>query len=193
MKGNWRDNLYIVTILFFILGFVNIIFAWLGFVCMILPFVFLAKDKKKTWCQRYCPRAGLFRKVFNGRSLTGKAAPSWLTKGRGKWIVLTYFMINLFILTMSTVMVFKGRREAMETVRFLIAFKLPWDMPQLLNIGGLPNWAIHLSYRMYSMMLTTTVIGLILAWLFLPRTWCTICPISTISDISLKKMNNKKQ
>ncbi|MBU3113453.1 hypothetical protein [Clostridium lacusfryxellense] len=60
MKKKWTSNLYIVTILFFALGFLNIIFAWIGFVCMIIPFVLLAKYGKKTWCQNYCPRANLF-------------------------------------------------------------------------------------------------------------------------------------
>lgn len=190
MKKKWTDYLFIVTILFFTLGFFNIIFSWLGFTCMILPFIFLARDKKKTWCQRYCPRASLFKTLFQSRSLTGKTGPSWLVKGKTKWILLVYFAFNLFVLFMSTIMVFKGRIPPVEKVRFLIAFQLPWDIPQLLSIGSIPDWTVHLSYRIYSMMLTTTVIGLVLAWLFVPRTWCTICPINTISDMSLK--GNKK-
>lgn len=84
-------------------------------------------------------------------------------------------------------MVFKGRINAMETVRFMIAFQLPWNMPQLLNINFIPSWAIHLSFRVYSMMFTTTVIGLLLGFLYKPRTWCTVCPVNTISDIAINK------
>jgi hypothetical protein len=189
MKKNWTNYFYIITISFFTLGFFNIIFAWLGFICMILPFVLLARDKKKTWCQNYCPRASLFQKLFKGRSLSGKTGPDWLIRGKAKWVMLGYFSINLFVLTMSTVMVFKGRREALENIRFLLVFQFPWDIPQLLNLGTMPNWIVHLSFRIYSMMFTTTVLGLILSWIFKPRTWCTICPINTISDISLKKIN----
>lgn len=187
---NWTNYLFVVTLTFFTLGFFNIIFAWLGFACMLLPFVFVAKDKKKTWCQGYCPRANLFTKLFKGRSLIGKVGPDWLVKGAGKWIVLGYFTINLFILTMSTIMVSKGRIDAVEQVRFMIAFPLPFTMPQLLDFGPVSAWATHLSFRIYSMMFTTTVLGLILGLLFMPRTWCTVCPINTLSDMALKNTKN---
>lgn len=190
MRRGWKNYSFIITILFFALGFFNIIFAWLGFACLLLPFVFIVKDRRKTWCQEYCPRAGLFGVLFRSRSLTGKAGPNWLIRGKAKWIIFIYIIFNLFVLTMSTVMVSSGRREPMEMVRFLIAFKLPWEMPQLLDIASIPGWAVHLSYRVYSMMLTTTVLGLLLAWIFRPRTWCTVCPINTVSNLMLNK--NKK-
>jgi len=73
----------------------------------------------------------------------------------------------------------------------LIAFILPWNMPQFLNVGAMPDFVVHLSFRIYSMMFTTTIIGLLLSWIFVPKTWCTVCPINTISDISLKKLTSK--
>lgn len=193
MKKNWTNYLFAITILFFTLGFFNIIFAWFGFLCIILPFVFLFKDRKKTWCQKYCPRANLFKTLFQGRSLTGKPGPKWFVDGKAKWVMLIYFMFNFFVLIMSTIMVFMGRRGPIEKVRFLIAFQLPWDIPQFLNLGVFPEWAVHLSFRVYSMMFTTTMLGLILAWVFLPRTWCTICPINTLCDISLKKVKKENE
>jgi polyferredoxin len=188
MKKKWTDKLYIFTILLFTLGFFNIIFAWLGFACMIIPFVLLAKDGKKTWCQSYCPRASLFTVLFRGKSQNSRTVPKWLTGDKAKMFFLIYFSFNLFILFMSTLMVFRGRIDAMERVRFMIAFQLPWRMPQLLNIGSIPNWAVHLSFRVYSMMFSTTVIGLVLGFLYKPRTWCTVCPVNTISDMAIKKI-----
>jgi polyferredoxin len=189
MNKKWTSKLYIITILFFALGFFNIIFAWIAFVCMIIPFVLLARDGKKTWCQNYCPRANLFTVIFKGRSLKANATPKLITKGKLKWYLLTYFIFNLFILFMSTLMVFSGKMEAVEKVRFMLAFQIPWNMPNLLNINSIPNWAVHLSFRAYSMMFTTTVIGMVLGFMYRPRTWCTICPVNTISDIVIK--NNK--
>lgn len=186
MNKGWLKYIYTITIAFFVLGFLNIIFAWVGFVCMILPFILLSKNKRKTWCQGYCPRANLFNTLFHNRSLTGKAGPKWLTRGNVKWFVLGYFIFNLFILTMSTVMVYLGRIEPLESVRFLFAFEMPWVMPNLLDLGSFSGWAVHLSFRIYSMMFTTTVLGLLLAWIFKPRTWCTVCPINTVSDEVLK-------
>ncbi|MCX7746195.1 MAG: hypothetical protein N2645_04790 [Clostridia bacterium] len=190
-RRSWKNYLYVVTILFFTLGFFNIIFAWLGFACLTLPFILLAKNKRKTWCQGYCPRASLFGVLFHNRSLTGKGGPNWLVRGKAKWFVLIYFLFNLFVLTMSTLMVFMGRREPVESIRFLIAFTLPWDMPQFLNLGIFPDWTMHLSFRMYSMMFTTTVLGLLLAWIFKPRTWCTVCPVNTVSNLILDKTRNE--
>lgn len=77
--------------------------------------------------------------------------------------MLTYFCFNFFVLTMSTIRVFLNKMEPVKQVRFLIAFPLPWSMPQFLTIGPFPDWAVHLSFRVYSMMFTTTIIGLILA------------------------------
>ncbi|MCJ7691587.1 MAG: 4Fe-4S binding protein [Clostridiaceae bacterium] len=185
MNKKWVNNLYILTILFFALGFFNIIFAWIGFACIIIPFVLLAKNGKKTWCQNYCPRANLFTVLFKNKNL--EVAPKWMTKGDAKEFLLIYFSFNLFILFMSTLMVFSGRMESMEKVRFMIAFQLPWNMPQFLNISSIPNWAVHLSFRVYSMMFTSTVIGMGLAFKYSPRTWCTICPVNTISDMFISK------
>jgi len=104
---------------------------------------------------------------------------------------LGYFLLNLFMLTMSTVMVFRGRIQPMEQLRFLIAFRLPWQIPQLLEFGAFPAWAVHLSFRIYSMMLTTTVLGLAIGWFYKPRSWCTVCPINTLSDVALTRMTRK--
>lgn len=191
MKSKSLNYLYIITIVFFGLGFFNIIFGWLGFICLILPFVLLYKDRKKTWCQGYCPRASLFQKAFRGKSLTKKVAPAWLTKGRTKLFVLGYFCVNLFILTMSTIMVSRGVREPLERIKFLLLFQIPWNIPQVLDFGSVPGWIVHLSFRVYSMMFTTTVLGLVLAGIFKPRTWCTICPVNTISDLALSRMKTK--
>lgn len=179
---------FIFTILFFALGLFNLLFAYLGFICMLLPFLFLIRDKRKSWCQKYCPRANFYEVLFRGHSLTGRAAPQFLTGKRARKIMLVYFLVNLFMLTMSTIMVSVGRVDAMTHLRFLIAFQLPFTVPQLIGMPDLPAWLLHLPFRIYSMMMTTTIIGLVLGWFYLPRTWCTICPIGTLSDKTLKMM-----
>lgn len=191
MRKGWTSYFFLVTLTFFTLGFININLAWLGLACLILPFVLLFKNKKKTWCQNYCPRSYLFSFLFQGRSFTGRSGPDWLVKGNGKWILLVYFCVNLLIITMSTIRVSMDLMEPMERVRFLIAFVLPWEMPQLLSLGPMPDWVVHLSYRIYSMMFTTTVLGLILGSLYYSRAWCRVCPINTLSDLSLPKLRTE--
>ena len=84
-------------------------------------------------------------------------------------------------------MVAKGVKPAMDNLRFLILLPIPFKMPQLIDFIIFVPWLTHLSYRLYSMMMTTTILGLIMVLMYKPRTWCTICPISTVSDIILKK------
>lgn len=179
--------LFLITISFFSLGFVNIHFSLLGFICMTLPIILLLKDRKKTWCQGYCPRAGLYTTCGKSKTWNSLNTPRFFIKGNMKWIMLIYFGISLTFILMSTLGVSKGIKPAMEYLRFLIIIPLPFKMPQLFDIIELAPWITHLSYRFYSMMMTTTVLGLILALVYKPRTWCTICPIATVSDVILKK------
>lgn len=178
----------IFTLLLFTIGLFNIIFAWLGFLCMMIPFIILFTTKKNKWCQSYCPRANLFTVLF--KNTRNRPLPNWLKKKWVKEAVLTYFLLNMLVLTLSTTMVFLSRIEPIESIRLLMAFRLPWDLPQLINLPYIPTWAIHLSFRIYSMMLTTTIIGLILGLRYKPRTWCTICPVMTLSN---KYLSNKKK
>ena len=179
--------LYLITISFFLLGFINIHFSLLGIVCMTLPIILLLKNRKKTWCQHYCPRASLYTTCGKSKKWAFRNTPRYFIKGNLKWIMLAYFGISLFFILMSTLGVARGMRLPMNHLRFLIIIPLPFEMPQLLDIMNIAPWLTHLSYRFYSMMMTTTVLGLILALVYKPRTWCTICPIATVSDVILKK------
>lgn len=184
MKNN--KYLFLITIFYFALGFVNIHFSLLGILCMTLPIILLLKDNKKTWCQGYCPRANLYAKSGKITSKYSRKTPIFFINGKMKWIMLSYFIISLFIITMSTVKVASGAIPSMNIIRFLIVFPIKGQMPQLIEISNTVSWITHLSYRFYSMMMTTTILGLILALVYKPRTWCTICPIATVSDVYLK-------
>ncbi len=177
--------LFIITLTFFLLGFVNIHFSLLGFVCMILPIVLLLRNRKKTWCQGYCPRASFFTVCGKSKKWASLNTPLFFIKGKMKWIMLAYFGLSLTIIILSTISVARGIKPPMEYLRFLILIPLPFKMPQLLDLFTMSSWITHLSYRFYSMMMTTTFLGLILALIYKPRTWCTICPIATVSDIIL--------
>ncbi len=183
--------LYLITLAFFGLAFVNIHFAILGIICMVLPLYLLQKDKKKTWCQGYCPRSNLFMTLGKKRKKKGKVTPMSFIKGNLKNVVLVYFGISLFIATMSTLQVYIGTMAPMLIPRFLILLPINITFPQLITISGIPVWITHFAFRMFSMMMTTTIIGLSLSYFYKPRTWCTICPINTISDIYIMKSRNR--
>ena len=118
----------------------------------------------------------------------GFKTPKRLTGMKMRRNLLIYFGVNLFFITMSTIMVSIGRLEAIDKIRLLIVFQLPFGLPQIFPAADLPAPVIHLAYRFYSLMLTSTILGVILAVLFKPRTWCSVCPINTISSNLLKKI-----
>lgn len=180
--------LFIGTLLYFALSFINIQFAVLAMACMITPFILLARDKKKTWCQGYCPRANLYTKAGKLPFARGHKTPKSFTKGNVKWYVLAYFSLNLLIMLGTTIRVAAGSMEPMNYPRFLLFFAFRSELPQLLPTVNESQWLTHFSYRFFSMMMTTSVVGLIMSLVYKPRTWCTICPVATMSDVALKGM-----
>lgn len=190
MKSKLIIPLFTITITYFLLGFVNITFAFLALVCMTVPFVLVYRDNKKTWCREYCPRAG-FLTAFRGFGLKLNTPKRIIGKNMRTGFIY-YFGINLFFITMSTIMVSLGRMDSIDKVRFLILFQFPWDLPQLFPTINFPAPIIHLSFRLFSLMFTSTVFGLIFAFLFRPRTWCAVCPINTLTGavINVDKNSN---
>ena len=59
-KTRWYDWLWIASGLYLILGFVNILFAWLGLICFIVPLLISVIRGNKAYCNKYCGRGQLF-------------------------------------------------------------------------------------------------------------------------------------
>ena len=60
MKKHWYDYLWIASLLYLLLGFVNILFAWLGLLCFFIPLIIAIVGGTKGYCNRYCGRGQLF-------------------------------------------------------------------------------------------------------------------------------------
>jgi hypothetical protein len=178
---NMQSSLFVVTILFFLIGMIHISFATVGLLCFGVPLYLYLKYKEKVWCKHICPRAGFFTKVLSKINI-GLKPPQFLAGAEFRKAVVIYFAINLFFVTMSTIMVSIGRLEPIEMVRFMIVYSIPLKLPQLLDLNVSDN-LVHLGYRAYSMMFTSTFIGVILGVLYKPRTWCRICPVNTLTKV----------
>lgn len=183
--------LYLGTLSFFALSFINIHLAIFGLICMALPLYLLVKNQRKTWCQSYCPRASLYMTLGKKRAKKGKNIPLSFIRGKLKYYVLAYFFVSLSIASLSTLQVARGNMAPMLIPRFLLLIPIPISLPQLFTFSETPLWLTHFSFRILSMMTTTTLIGLFLAFSYKPRTWCTICPINTISDLYLLDKKGK--
>jgi hypothetical protein len=155
---------------------------------MALPFLILIKNKKNNWCSGLCPRADYLR-VFRFINL-GKKPPKWLMGDKMKNNILMYFCLNLMFVILSTLMVNLDRIAPIDKIRLFIVLQLPWDMPQVLAAENSSPVLLHLAYRLYSIMLSSTILGTILAIVYKPRTWCVICPVKTLSTRYLKQFNS---
>ena len=60
VKRHWYEYLWIWSIVYFALGFFNILFAWLGMIDFILPLVFAIVGGNKWFCNHMCGRGQLF-------------------------------------------------------------------------------------------------------------------------------------
>ena len=88
-------------------------------------------------------------------------------------------------------MLLAGAKDLGQVVILLWTFKLPW------------HWAYHgtvfhqgvaqFAFGFYSVMLTSTVLGLVTMVLFKPRSWCVYCPMGTMTQLICKAKNRGKE
>lgn len=181
----WYDYLWIFSTVYLILGFVNILFAWLGLLCFFIPLLISIFGGSKAYCNRYCGRGQLFSLLGGRFGLSRKKdIPRWMRSKPFRYGFLAFFFVMFFQMLFVTGLVFAGAREMSEVVTLLWIIKLPW------------HWAYHgtlfstgvaqFAFGFYSVMLTSTVLGLLTMVLFKPRSWCVYCPMGTMTQLVCK-------
>ncbi len=181
----WYDYLWIFSTVYLILGFVNILFAWLGLLCFFIPLLISIFGGSKAYCNRYCGRGQLFSLLGGRFGLSRKKdIPRWMRSKPFRYGFLVFFFVMFFQMLFVTGLVFAGTRELSEVVTLLWTIKLPW------------HWAYHgtlfstgvaqFAFGFYSVMLTSTVLGLLTMALFKPRSWCVYCPMGTMTQLVCK-------
>lgn len=185
MKKNWYDNLWIVSLIYLLLGFFNILFAWAGLFCFFIPLVVSVAGGGKIYCNRYCGRGQLFA-LFGGRfGLSRKKNPPKFLKSRWfRYGFLIFFFTMFFLMLWNTWLVFAGARELRQVVKLLWTFKLPWHWAY--HAASVKPWVAQFAFGFYSVMLTSTVLGFITMLLFKPRSWCVYCPMGTMTQLICK-------
>ena len=188
---HWYDYLWIWSILYFTLGFFNILFAWLGLICFIVPLLFAIIGGNKSFCNSYCGRGQLLAmlpKKF--KCSRQKPAPRWMSSKWFRYGFMVFFMVMFGSMIHQTWLVFKGAQSLREVVKLFWTFKVPWGWA--FTAGSAPDWVAQFSFGFYSLMLTSTLIGLIVMVLYRPRTWCTFCPMGTMTQGICKLKNRGK-
>lgn len=191
MKKHWYDYLWIASLLYLILGFVNILFAWLGMICFITPLLISVIKGSKSYCNRYCGRGQLFTLIGGRLGLSrNKEIPKWL---RSKWFrygFLTFFMLMFCSMLFSTYLVFSGSEDLKQTVTLLWVFRLPWNF---VNTSSVVPWVAKFAFGFYGVMLTSTILGFATMLFFRPRSWCVYCPMGTMTQMICKAKAGKEQ
>ena len=184
----WYDYLWIFSTIYLILGFVNILFAWLGLICFITPLAISIIKGNKGYCNRYCGRGQLFSMLGGRFGLSRKKdMPRWIVSPWFRYGFLTFFMIMFGLMLWNTYLVFADVKSLKQVITLFWTFKVPW------------NWAYHgtlfstgvaqFAFGFYSIMLTSTLLGLLTMVLFKPRSWCVYCPMGTMTQMICKIKN----
>jgi hypothetical protein len=184
----WYDYLWIFSTIYLLLGFVNILFAWLGLICFITPLAISIINGNKGYCNRYCGRGQLFSMLGGRFGLSRKKnMPRWMVSPWFRYGFLTFFMIMFGLMLWNTYLVFADVKSLKQVITLFWTFKVPW------------NWAYHgtlfsagvaqFAFGFYSIMLTSTLLGLLTMVLFKPRSWCVYCPMGTMTQMICKIKN----
>lgn len=181
------DYLWIASLIYLILGFFNIMFAWLGLACFFIPLAISAIAGNKAYCGKYCGRGQLFSLIGGRFGLSRKKdVPSFLRSKYFRYGFLIFFLAMFFVMIFNTYLVFSGAGSLSEKVTLLWTFKLPWDWAYG---GGSIPWTAQFAFGFYSIMLTSTILGFITMLLFKPRSWCVYCPMGTMTQLICKVKN----
>ena len=180
-KKRWYDYLWLWSVLFFTLGFFNILFAWMGMVDFLLPLIFAVFGGNKFFCNKLCGRGQLFT-LLGGRlgCSRGRPAPRWLSARWFRYAFLVFFLAMFGNMAFQTWLVGAGASSLREAVKLFWTFRVPWGWAY--TAGMVPDWVAQFSFGFYGLMLTSLILGLIVMALYRPRTWCAFCPMGTMTQ-----------
>ena len=144
--------LYWIIIAYIILAWFFPVVGLLALICMIGPVV-TSIYKGRWWCGHVCPRGNMYDRLLSKYS-PHRPIPRFV-----RTFGFRLFMV-LFIFGMFGVQ---------------LTFTVPW------NEGGLAMWA-GIGRVFWTIIVMTTIVGVVLSFIYAPRTWCSFCPMGTISS-----------
>ena len=187
----WYDFLWIWSIVYFSLGFFNILFAWLGMIDFLVPLGFALFGGNKYFCNRYCGRGQLFAKLGGAcKCSRNQPTPKWLVSKWFRYGFLVFFLTMFGNMVFNTYLVAAGAENLKETLKLFWTFRVPWGWTY--TAGIVPDWVAQFAFGFYSLMLTSTLIGFIVMALYKSRSWCAFCPMGTMTQTICKMKNRGK-
>ncbi|MEG0295718.1 MAG: 4Fe-4S binding protein [Clostridium sp.] len=189
-KKHWSEYMWILSALYLFLGLFNILFAWLGMICFIVPLLISIFNGSKAYCNKYCGRGQLFELLGTKFKLSrNKPIPKFLKTKYFRYGFLIFFLTMFINMLFTTFLVFQNTATLKEVITILWTFKMPWNFTDLSNITP---WIAQFAFGFYSVMLTSTILGILTMLLYKPRSWCVYCPMGTMTQgiCLLKNKNN---
>lgn len=182
MKKRWYDFLWIASLLYLVLGFFNILFAWLGLLCFFIPLVIAFAGGDKGYCNRFCGRGQLFSLLGGRFGLSRRAdIPRWMKSKAFRYGFLGFFLLMFFQMLWSTYLVFAGRAGAAPGPSLCFGRSGclgtgPTMEPSFPRRCPIRLWLLQRHAHLYGAGLVTMV-------LFKPRSWCVYCPMGTMTQL----------
>lgn len=191
MRKKWTDYLWILSALYIVLGFFNILFAWLGLLCFMIPLIISIAKGTKGYCNHYCGRGQLFDLLGNKLKLSlQRKIPRFFCSKAFRYGFLVFFLAMFANMIFATYLVFTQANTLTQAVTLFWTFKVPWQWAY--GDFAMPHWIAQFAFGFYSLMLTSTLLGIIFMALFRPRSWCVICPMGTMTQLVCKLKHSEK-
>ena len=145
----------------------------------------------KNFCNKYCGRGQLFRQLGSTLKLSRKRpSPNWMSSNAFRYGFLAFFLTMFGNMIYQTYLVAAGARGLKEAIKLFWTFRIFWGWAYTANTTA--DWIAQFSFGFYSLMLTSTIIGLIVMALYKPRTWCSFCPMGTMCQ-GICKLKHPKE
>ena len=183
-QKRWYHYLWILSAVYIVMGIVNILFAWAGLLCFFIPLGIAFATGHKSYCNKYCGRGQLFDLLGTRLGFSrNKDMPAWMRSGYFRYGFLAFFMAMFLNMLSVTWLVFSGAGSLRQVVTLLWRIRLPWHWAYTAPVAP---WVAQFAFGFYSLMLTSTVLGLVTMLAYKPRSWCVYCPMGTMTQMICK-------
>jgi polyferredoxin len=179
-KWAWTDYLWLASIAYFVLGFFNILFAWLGLLCIATPILQASLKNDKSFCYNGCPRSKLLDILGNTLKLSPHRRPPALLSHRWfRKIFMILFFGSMYVVFCTTLITLNQRPLSSS----IIGLWQQYNPRAIQHLDKVPNNFLRMfALASYTSMSISLVLGVITMLLYKPRTWCAFCPMGTLTQ-----------
>lgn len=183
-KKKLTDYMWILSVAYLTLGLFNILFAWLGLLCFSIPLIISLAGGGKKHCNVYCGRGQMLDLMGTKLKLSrNKDIPKFLKSKWFRYGFLIFFLAMFVSMLNTTYLVFSSAKDLKEVITLIWTFKVPWHWT---DVSMVSPWIAQFAFGFYSMMLTSSILGIITMMLYKPKSWCVYCPMGTMTQLISK-------